>query len=117
MKAEIQDTTDVPENMLHKSTVRRARSMHVKADLLNCIGDVWMSQCKILKSACKTPVICSIWKQVTINSQELQTGVNRCRRRLIVGHTSTLKYIKSILMLGQEQAVRRATNNHAEEVV
>jgi hypothetical protein len=71
MKAEIEGTTDVPKNTLHKSKVRRARSMHVKADLLNFIGDVRMSQCKILKSACKTPVICSIRKKIIISSREL----------------------------------------------
>jgi hypothetical protein len=79
LQAEVQGTPNVPENTLHKSKVRHAISMHVKAYQLNYIGYVRTSECKILKSPCKTPVICSIQKQVTISSESFElvsTGVD-----------------------------------------
>jgi hypothetical protein len=48
MQTEVHGTTKIPENTLLQSKVRCARGMHVKADLLDSIGDGRTRQSKIL---------------------------------------------------------------------
>jgi hypothetical protein len=40
MMTKLECTTNIPENTLHKSRVRHARGVHMKANLLHGIGDI-----------------------------------------------------------------------------
>jgi hypothetical protein len=40
MQTKVHGTTKIPKNTLHQSKVRRTRGVHVKANLLDNIGDV-----------------------------------------------------------------------------
>jgi hypothetical protein len=62
--------------MLHESKVRRARSVHVEANLLHGVGDIRTRQSEILKRTSKTPVFSSIQYQVAISIRELGLSIN-----------------------------------------
>jgi hypothetical protein len=48
MQTKVHGTMKILKNTLHQSKVRCTRSVHVKADLLDNIGDVRTHQSKIL---------------------------------------------------------------------
>lgn len=53
------------------------RGMHVEVDLLNYMGDIWSSQCEVLKSACEALVLGDVKDRGTSCGGELGTCVNR----------------------------------------
>jgi hypothetical protein len=55
-EAVVDRAAEVAEEALESSEVRLPWIMHVKTDLLNCIGDVQPSESEVLKSTSKTPV-------------------------------------------------------------
>jgi hypothetical protein len=55
-KAVVKRAPEVPEEALESREVRLSGIMHVKADLLNCIGDVRPGEGEVLKGPGKTPV-------------------------------------------------------------
>jgi hypothetical protein len=103
MQTKFQCTANIPEDTLHESKVRHARSMHMKTNLLNRIRYVGVRQSEVLNGASNASVVRGIRKKLTVGSGELGMGVNRSERGVTVSHTSTLKNICSILTLGQEK--------------
>jgi hypothetical protein len=89
----------------------------MEENLLNCVGDIHACECEILKSTCQTHVICSIINKITISSRELQLSINQCQISKALGHADALKEVNNILLLGEEQAVRRSAQCNAEEEV
>jgi len=62
----VQSTTDVPEYALQSYQMRLPRIMHIEADLLNGIGNIWSGQSQIMESTSKAPEGCSILNRNTI---------------------------------------------------
>jgi hypothetical protein len=65
----------------------------MKANLLNCIGNIRGCQGKVLKSNCKAPVIRSIRNEITIRSGKLGLSLNRRQGWMTFSHASTLKEV------------------------
>jgi hypothetical protein len=57
METEVQSTLKIAENALHSAQVRLQRVMHVEADLLNSICNIWTSEGEILKSTSNTAIV------------------------------------------------------------
>jgi len=57
MWTEIQCTLKVPENALQSAQMRFPGVMHVQADLLNSIRNVWSGEGEVLKSPGKTAIL------------------------------------------------------------
>jgi hypothetical protein len=73
--------------------------MHVQANLLNCIGNIWPGEGEILESPSKTAVLTGICNRGTI-SRELGVSVHRSATQLAVTHTSSLQNIQHVLRGG-----------------
>jgi len=75
--------------------------MHVQADLLNNILNVWFGEGEVLKSPSKTAVLTGIRDRDTI-SRKLGVSVHRSAARLAVTHTSSLQNIQHVLPLREK---------------
>jgi hypothetical protein len=73
--------------------------MHVKADLLNCIGDVRPGKCEVLKGTGETPVCSGIRHWGALSLGQLALSINRSGAGVAVSHPSPLQDIPSILPL------------------
>jgi hypothetical protein len=60
VQPEIQSTLKIPKNALQSAQMRFLGIVHVQADLLNCISDIWPGEGEILKSPSKTAVLVRI---------------------------------------------------------
>ena len=107
---------DVPEDALQSNEVRLPRIMHVEADLLDCVGNIWSAEGQILKGASKAPEICSILNRNTICT-ELRIAIDRSGTRLALSHAGTGKNVKHVLSLREEHAVTMMLNLHAQKVM
>jgi hypothetical protein len=91
--------------------------VHVKAHLLDHVGDVGPGEGEILES----PSQAAIGSRVADRGPHVRGGhglsVNRSGARLAVAHASTLKDVMSILALVEEEAVGPLLYWDAEEVV
>jgi hypothetical protein len=67
---------NIVKNLLQSSKVRLSRVMHVKADLLNNICNVWASEHQVLKSSSETTKVCSIRHRGPLSYSNLRIGVN-----------------------------------------
>jgi hypothetical protein len=90
--------------------------MHVQADLLNCIGDIWPGEGEVQKSSSKTAVLAGIRNRGTI-SRELRVSIHRSAARLAVTHTSSLQNLQHILALREKKAVTSALNADTQKMV
>jgi hypothetical protein len=65
----------VSQNPLGSDKVSFPGIMHVKAYLLDSIGDIWPSEGQVLKSASKTAIGCGICYRRSGFSRDFGTGV------------------------------------------
>jgi len=79
--------------------MRLPRIMHVKADLLYCICNIWTSEGQIPQGAGEAAKIRRICNWNTIICRKLRIGVDWSGTRLAISHTSSLKNIHHILSL------------------
>jgi len=91
--------------------------MHVKANLLNCVGDVRPGECEVLKSTYKAAVSGRISHRGSIISSNLGTSVNRCCTWFAITHAMASKNVQGVLPLGQEEGVTAMLNSHTKEVM
>jgi hypothetical protein len=83
--------------------------MHVQADLLNCISDIWPGEGEVLKSPSKTAVLAGIRDRGSI-SRELRVSIHRSAARLAVTHTGSLQNLHHILALREKKTVTSVLN-------
>ena len=67
VQSEVQGALKVPENALESAQMGLPGVMHIQANLLNCIGNIWPGEGEILKSPSKTAVLTGIWNRGTIS--------------------------------------------------
>jgi len=92
VKPQVKCTTDVAQDPLQGSQMGFSRVVHVEADLLNSIGNIWSGEGEVLECACQAAKISRIRERCTINCRNLGVGVSRSRKRFAVCHTSPIKY-------------------------
>ena len=100
-KAVVNGTTEVAEEPLQSSEVWLPGVMHMEADLLNLISDIWPGEGKVMQGTSETPVGGGISgsKWGALNLRQLGLGVNRSETWVAVSHPCPLQDIKSILTL------------------
>jgi hypothetical protein len=113
----MQGALDVAKNSLDEGQLLVARIMHVKADLLHCVGDVRTSEGQVLKRTGQTPVLGRISDGGAGGSGQLRRGVHGSRCRVTRAHAGTLKNLESVLGLREEHPVGVAANCETKEVV
>ena len=91
--------------------------MHMEANLLKSICDVWTSECQILQSSSKTAKISRVGNKNSIICRELWICVNWRGTRLGVRHTSTLKNLHHILALGQKKTRTTALHMYTQKMM
>ena len=91
--------------------------MHEHTDLLYCICEIRTRQGQVLESAGEAPVLRGVGDRRTLGSRELGMSVNRCRRRVTLGHAFPLEKIQRVLALAEEQPVGGARDGDPKEVV
>jgi hypothetical protein len=79
--------------------------VHVEADLLDGVGDVWACERQILEGPSEAPEVSQISNRRPRLSGDLGLCVHRRRNRLAVHHASSLKNIESKLTLSEEKPV------------
>jgi hypothetical protein len=80
--------------------------VHVEADLLDGVGDVRVGECQVLEGPNEAPKLSRINNWRLRLGGELGLCVHWRRNRLAVHHGSSLKNIKSKLMLSEEEPIR-----------
>jgi GMP synthase-like glutamine amidotransferase len=91
--------------------------MHIKADLLNSIGNVRPCESQVLQGACKAAVGGGVCHGRTIICRDFGTSVNRSGARFAVTHAVPTKDVQNVLPLRKKESVLGALNCHAEKVV
>jgi hypothetical protein len=66
MKTKVQGSLNIAQDALHGGEMRLLRIMHMKTDLLYCIGNIRTSEGEILKSTCYTAESCWVSHRNTI---------------------------------------------------
>ena len=90
---------EVAEEPLESGEMWLPRIMHVETDLLDCIGDVWPGESKILQGTSQTPVGSRISNRMALSLGLLALNVNRGGTGLAGSHPSPLQDVKCILLL------------------
>jgi hypothetical protein len=96
--------------------MRLPGGVHVKAHLLDGVGDVWPGEGQILQHTCEALVGYRVSDRWLVVLRELRPSVNRRGVGLAVGHASPLQDVKSILALVKEEPLGPSLGSDAEEV-
>jgi hypothetical protein len=105
------------QNALHGDEVGLSRIMHVTADILDDIGDVGLGERQVLEGPHEAPEVSWISNRRLKLGRDLGLCVHRHRNRLVVRHASSLKNIKSKLMLSEEEPVRRMLYRDSQKMM
>ena len=95
---------EVEKNPLDIGEVGLLWGVHVKAHLLNDVGDVGPGECQVLESTDAVPVGCHIADREPIVVGELRLSVNRHGAGLAVGHDNPLYNAEGVLALVEKEA-------------
>lgn len=98
----MQRVTDVVQNTLESGEMRLPWFVHMKADLLSCIGDIGSGEGDILKSTQEATKVCRI-RHWCVVGRELRIHINRRRAGLVVSRASTIKDLNHIPTLGEKE--------------
>jgi hypothetical protein len=91
--------------------------VHMKAHLLNGVGDVQPGEGEVLECARQAPVRCRVGDRGHVVLRELRLSVDRHGAGLAVGHASPLQNVDGVLTLVQEETLGPAFGSDSEEVV
>jgi hypothetical protein len=116
-KPEVESSLKVSQNPLGSDKVSFPGIMHVKAYLLDSIGDIWPSEGQVLKSASKTAIGCGICHRRSGFSRDFGTCVNRGGAGITITHAMVANDVQSVLALREEQIVPMALHSNSEEEV
>ena len=89
----------------------------MKADLLDCIGNVRVGECQVLKGAREATICSGVSHRGASCSGHLGTSVNRSGAWVTAAHAMTFKNVEGVLPLGEDEGVLMVLYRHAEEVV
>jgi hypothetical protein len=95
----VEGASEVAQNALESGEVGLSWGVHMKAHLLNGVGDVRPGEGEVLESARQAPVRCRVGDRGAVVLRELRLSVDRRGARLAVGHASPLQNVDSVLTL------------------
>jgi hypothetical protein len=113
---EVKSAPQVPQNPLQRGEMRLSRVVHVKAHLLDGVGDVGPGEEEVLKGPGKTPVAGWIGNRGA-GGGEFALCVHWSRAGLAVNHASTFKDVDGVLPLVEEQTLGTSLDGDPQEVV
>jgi hypothetical protein len=105
VEAEVQGASQIVQDVLHCSEVRLSGIMHMKANLLDEVGDVWAGECQVLEGLDETHELSWISNRRTRCGKDLGLRVHGRRDWLAVHHACMLKNIESELTLSEEESI------------
>jgi hypothetical protein len=94
----------VPDALYHDE-VRLPGIMYMEADLLDDIGDVEASECKVLEGPDKAPELIRISNRRFKSGRDIGLRVHGHRDWLAVHHASTLKDVENELAMSEEKSI------------
>jgi hypothetical protein len=113
----MKSATDIAEDTLEGNEMGFPRVMHVKANLLDCIGDIRPGESEILESPRKASEIYRIIHRITNSSRQFGVEIHRCGAWFASSHPSTLKDVNHILALREKKSVAGPLNFHAKKMM
>jgi hypothetical protein len=116
-KVVVEGAPEVPQNPLEGGEVGLPWCVHMKAQLLNGVGDVGPGEGEVLERACQAPVRRRVGDREPVVLRELRLSINRRGAGLIVKHASPLQNVDGVLTLVQEETLGPAFSSDAEEVL
>jgi hypothetical protein len=105
VEAEVHEASQIAQDALHRVDVRLPRIMHMKANLLDDIGDVGVGERQVLEGLDESPELSRISNRRPKSDKDLGLRVHGRRDRLAVYHASALKDIESELALSVEESI------------
>jgi hypothetical protein len=106
----------IANDSLESGEVGLLWGVHVKAHLLDDVGDVGPGEGQILESAGEAPVGCRVGDRGPIVLGELCLSVDMRGVGLAIGHASPLQDVESVLALVEEETLRPPLDGDLEEV-
>jgi hypothetical protein len=100
----VKGATEVAKNPLHGGEVQLPYGMHVKAHLLDNVGNVGRVKMRYWRASVGHHIV--DWDVVVIGY--LLLGVDRRVARFAIGHANPLQDVKSVPSLVKEEALRAA---------
>ena len=115
--AEVEGALKVAKNLLDIGEVGLPWGAHVKAHLLDRVGDVGPGEGEVLESLDEALVGRHVadWSVVVVG--ELRLSVDRRGAGLAVGHASPLQNVHGVLALMKEEALGTPLHDDPKEVV
>ena len=86
----MKSASNIAKNPLQGSKVRLPGVVHMKADLLNSIRNVWTGEGQVLKSSNKTAEVCNIRHRGLLSCSNLRIGVNWSRAWFALSHSGAI---------------------------
>jgi hypothetical protein len=109
--------TNVVKNPLDETPVYITRRMHVKAHLVDSVGDIRSCEHQVLQGADDTMVECSISGRLASGGKRFRLGVDWCGRRLAIHHASAIEDISGVGGLMEMETMLILPHLDAEKVV
>jgi hypothetical protein len=103
--------------VLHRGEVRLPKIMHVKADLMDNIGDVRTGERQVLEGPGKAPEVSRISNRRPGGGGDLDLHVHGRRDWLTFHHASALKDVESELVLSEEESIGLMLYGDPQKVV
>jgi hypothetical protein len=91
--------------------------MHVEKNMLNNIGNVMSSKSGILKSASKATIERTIGNRRSNIGRKFGFGINGSGDRMTITHAGTGENINNILVLGEMETGRCASNRNTMKMM
>jgi hypothetical protein len=104
VEAEIQGASQIAQDVLHRGEVRLPEIMHMKANLLDGIGDVGAGERQVLESPGEAPKLSRISSKMPGSGRDHSLHVHVCRDWLAVHHVSALKDVERELALSEKES-------------
>jgi hypothetical protein len=95
----------LPKDPIHSGEMWLSRGVHMKAHMLDGVGDVGAGEDEVLQSPGKTTIVGQISHRRANIGGDLALSVHRSRAGLTINHASSLEDVDGILSLGEEQAL------------
>jgi hypothetical protein len=105
VEAEVQEASQIAQHSLHHNEVRLLRIIHMKANLLDDVGDVRAGERQVLEGPGEAPKLSWISNMRPRSDRDIGLSVHMRWGRLVVHHASVLKDVESELALSEKESI------------
>ena len=108
---------EVVENALDESEMTFTRIVHVQADLLHGVCNIWTCEGHPLECSGNPPILRRIRHWFSTGCRQFRIDIDRRRDRAAVGHAGTIKQLFGILSLRQVKPTGRPSDPNTQKEV